>query len=105
MNGQTYHAFYTHVGPQPEDECPTITVSVNQHVLARHERGSLVDRGANGGILGSDAQVIHTYQHTINVTGIDNHQITDLKIVDGAAKAETHKGPVILIMRQYAELS
>ena len=38
----------------------------------------------------------------INVTGIDNHQVTGLKVVDASAKVMSQKGPVICIMRQYA---
>ena len=65
-------------------------------------RGSLVDRGANGGILGNDAVVIYKHQHTLNVTGIDNHQITGLTVVDASAKVTTQRGPAIVILRQYA---
>ena len=65
-------------------------------------RGSLVDRGANGGILGNDARVIVTHHRRVDVTGIDNHQMTGLKMVDAAGRVLTQKGPVILILRQYA---
>ena len=62
----------------------------------------MVDRGANGGILGSDAKVIFQHQREVDITGIDNHEINALKIVDASATAMTDKGPVILIMKQYA---
>jgi hypothetical protein len=62
----------------------------------------LVDRGANGGILGNDARVILKHQKSVDVTGIDNHELNSLRIVDGAAKIGTQYGPVIAILRQYA---
>ena len=63
---------------------------------------SLVDRGANGGILGSDAKVMLVHPREVDVTGIDNHELTALKIVDGVGKVLTHKGHVILWFKQYA---
>jgi len=57
----------------------------------------LVDRGANGGILGSDAKVIFKHSKTVDVTGIDNHELNGLPMVDATAKTITDKGPVILI--------
>ena len=69
----------------------------------RSQRGALVDRGANGGIIGNDARVIHTHLHRkVDVTGIDNHELNSLKIIDAVAKCESHRGPVLLIMRHYA---
>ena len=61
-----------------------------------------MDRGANGGILGNDARVILEHTREVDVTGIDNHQINALKLVDASAKVITNRGPVIVIMRQYA---
>ena len=71
-------------------------------VLKRHARGSLVDRGANGGILGADGRVTHTHQREVDVTGIDNHELNALKIVDAVAKVTTQMGDVILVLKQYA---
>jgi len=68
----------------------------------RKARGSLMDRGANNGIAGYEVRVIRVYPRTVNVSGIDDHQMTHLKIVDCSAKVKTQKGWVILIMCQYA---
>jgi hypothetical protein len=38
----------------------------------------------------------------VDVTGIDNHEMTDLQIVDTASWAMFNQGPVILIFNQYA---
>ena len=70
--------------------------------VARMIRGSLIDRGANGGIIGADAVVIHVHQRRVDVTGIDNHELNSLKIVDASAKIMTNRGWAIAVMRQYA---
>jgi len=62
-----------------------------------------VDRGANGGITGNDAHVLFTHPgQEVNVTGIDNHQINSLKVVDASAKILTQRGEAIGIFRQHA---
>ena len=38
----------------------------------------------------------------VDVCGIDNHKLTSLKLVDASAKTISNKGPVIVILRQYA---
>ena len=79
---------------------PRYVVTQHQH---RSQRGSLIDRGANGGIVGSDAHVRREHPfREVDVTGIDNHEMNSLKIVDAAAKVMTQVGPVIIIMHQYA---
>ena len=77
-------------------------ITVSNHFLKKSERGSLVDRGSNGGIIGNDAIVLYEHQRTVDVSGIDNHEVTGLKIVDASAKIPTQRGPVIGIFRQYA---
>ena len=61
-----------------------------------------MDRGANGGILGNDAKVYVRHQRHVDVTGIDNHELNSLQMVDGTAKIITQNGPAIVILRQYA---
>ena len=69
----------------------------------RSSRGSLVDRGANGGIIGNDARIVYTYVHAkVDVTGIDNHELSALKVVDAVSVVQSHKGPVLAFMRRYA---
>jgi hypothetical protein len=62
----------------------------------RSKRGSLMDRGANGGILGNDAKIYLTHQREVDVTDIDNHELNALKIVDATAKVTTQHGACIL---------
>jgi len=77
-------------------------IHASKHAIKRSKRGTLVDRGANGGILGNDAKVIFKCNTTVDVTGIDNHELNALPMVDATAKTITDKGPVILILRNYA---
>ena len=96
----TYHdLLYEHVvySVHVHNVCYTVYASIK-----RSERGALVDRGANGGIAGGDLLIIHEYLRKVDVTGIDNHELNSLKLVDGIAYAESHVGPVILLFRQYA---
>lgn len=88
--------------PVRQNHSTRLVYSVSANVAARSGRGALVDRGANGGILGQDAHVLLQHLRTVDVTGIDNHELNQLKIVDASAKALSHRGFVIIIMRQYA---
>ena len=45
------------------------------------QHGSLVDRGANGGLAGSDVRFLSRSSRKCTVTGIDQHQINGLDIV------------------------
>ena len=43
--------------------------------------GSRIDRGANGGLAGSDVRILERTGRTVSVTGIDNHELLGLDIV------------------------
>ena len=63
----------------------------------------LVVHGANGGIAGNDVKILSYTDRVINVNGINNHhQLTDIRIGSVAAWTLSQRGPVILIMHQYA---
>ncbi len=79
-----------------------VHIVASNHAIRRSSRGALVDRGANGSIVGNDARVLYVHPRSVNVTGIDNHEMPSLRMVDACAKAISHKGPVILIIRQCA---
>ena len=63
---------------------------------------SFVDRGANGGLVGSDVRVLNTSPRQCTVIGINNHEIPGLDIVQCAALVNTNRGIVNLIMNEYA---
>ena len=71
-----------------------------QENQAKH--GSLVNRGANGGLAGSDVRGLSTSSRKCTVTGIDNHEIPGLDLVQCAALVQTNHGMVNLIMNEYA---
>jgi hypothetical protein len=95
---------------------PNIKFDINIHenhpagysvsaATSRIDFGSLIDRGANGGLCGSDMRVIAVDEsRKMNVTGIDNHQLTDLPIVSCGGVINTSKGEVIAIFHQYADI-
>ena len=100
---QTYQAYQQ---SQSETEMPPrqliahITYHVAQAKQAKH--GSLVDRGANGGLAGSDVRVLSTSSRKCTVTSIYNHEILGLDLVQCAALVQTNHGMVNLIMNEYA---
>ena len=71
---------------------------------ANHTNQQLVDRGANGGLAGSDMRVIHKTHHKINIQGIDNHEVTGLDVVTAATLLNTSQGKIIGIFNEYAYL-
>ena len=77
-----------------------ISYSVSSTSTREHE--ALVDRGANGGIAGSNLRVIARTDRTVNVNGIDNHQVRDLSIVTVGGVITTQRGPVVAIFHQMA---
>ena len=64
--------------------------------------GSLIDRGANGGLAGSDEGILERTCRTFSVTGIGNHELIGLDIVACTALLHTNHGKVILIIHEYA---
>ena len=62
---------------------------------ANHTNQQLVDRGANGGLAGSDMHVIHRTYRKINIQGIDNHEVTGLDVVTVATPLNTSQGKLL----------
>ena len=80
----------------------TIRVNTNN----RNGWAALVDRGANGGIAGSDTRIIdpELEQGSIDLCGIDNHTVRNLRIVTVGAVAKSNWGEVIIILHQQASM-
>ena len=70
--------------------------------LQSNKHGSLMDRGANGGVAGIDVRIILTTLRSVDIQGLDNHQVTNISIVTAGAVAMSQRGPVIVILNQYA---
>ena len=64
--------------------------------------GSLVDRGANGGLAGADVHVLEITDRIVSITGIDHHELPGLDIVTCAALIQTNHGKVNMLMHEYA---
>ena len=96
---QTYQAYQE---TQSETQTPTrrMNTHITYHVAQANQAkyGSLVDRGANGGLAGSDVRVLSTSQRKCTVTGTGNHEIPGLDLVQCAALVQTNHGMVNLIM-------
>ena len=96
---QTYKTYAESQSPTRQGNAH-ITYHVAQANQLQHT--SFVDRGANGGLAGSDVRVFNTSSRQCTVTGIDNHEIPGLDIVQCAALVSTNYGIVNLIMNKYA---
>ena len=59
-------------------------------------------RGANGGIAGDSVCVIAETDRHVNVQGVGNHELSDLKIVTAGGVCPSNCGDVLLILHQYA---
>ena len=88
-------------GKTPDSEVH-YKVTVGEQI--RRIIASLMDRGANGGFAGADCILLEQSfpLRYADVTGAGNKQINHLPLGTYAGKVMSHKGPVILIMHQYA---
>ena len=117
MNGQCHssedldqalQAYQAYQVPCPQDstEIPERTIKhhytyhVAQASQAKH--GTLVDRGVNSGLAGSDVRTLSRSSRKCTVTGIDSHELQVLDMVQCAALVETNHSIVNLIMNEYA---
>ena len=76
---------------------------VGQHNIV-HANKALVDRGANGGIVGEDMVIVDGSQRHVDVSGLDGHKVSQLHIVTAQALIQTHKGNAIATFHQMAYL-
>ena len=93
INGTTYRAVNT-----------TVRCRIGQQASDAKARGSLVDGGANGGLLGEDVRILeHIPNSYVSITGVASNEITNLKLAQAAALVDVMAdGPIILIMSQCA---
>ena len=75
---------------------------MNHSLVTSSITGALLDRGANGGLIGADAAAFHIYQCLVDVTGIDEHALAGLPICDAAGKVLGRHGWVIDTRQQCA---
>ena len=115
------HRAQVHDRSKPQGKSPTKTgeiievnghrfVKIDVHNVRYHVTmqsietnvDSLLDRGANGGFAGSDVRVMEYTDRVADVTGIENHQVKDLKIGTVAGVVQTQHGSVVIILHEYA---
>ena len=105
---QALQAYQAYQIPCPQDSSMTPERSINHHFTyhvaqaSQAKHGSLVDRGANGGLAGLDVRILSRSSRKCTVTGIDSHELQGLDVVQCAALVETNHGIVNLIMNEYA---
>ena len=105
---QALQAYQVYQVPCPQDSTMTPERSINHrftyHIAqaSQAKHGSLVDRGANGGLAGSDVRILSRSSRKCTVTGIDSHELQGLDVVQCAALVEANHGIVNLIMNEYA---
>ena len=105
---QALQAYQAYKVPYPQDSTMTPERSINHHFTyhiaqaSQAKHGSLVDRGANGGLAGSDVRILSRSSRKCTVTGIDSHELQGLDVVQCAALVQTNHGIVNLIMNEYA---
>ena len=105
---QALQAYQAYQVPSPQDSTMTPERSINRHFTyhiaqaSQAKHGSLVDRGANGGLAGSDVRILSRSSRKCTVTGIDSHELQGLDVVQCAALVQTNHGIVNLIMNEYA---
>ena len=101
-------AYNVIASPTPDDTPQQSINSVHTHLFyhvaqaKQAQHGSLEDRGANGGLAGSEVRILSKTSWQCTITDIDQHQINGLDIVQCAALVNTNHGYVNLIMNEYA---
>ena len=70
--------------------------------LQSNKHGLLMDRGANGGLAGQDTRIILVTLRSVDIQGLDNHQVTNISIMTAGGVTMSQHGPVIVILNQYA---
>ena len=88
---------YSVMTSAPPDDTPQLPINSTHTHLSYHvsqakqaQHGSRVDRGANGGLAGSDVRILSKSSMKCTVTGIDQHQINGLDMVQCAALANSN---------------
>jgi hypothetical protein len=85
---------------------PSVTINDVMYQVSNHKQTmlplALIDRGANGGVAGSDTWLIDQSLHSVHIQGINDHMIKDVPIGTVGAVVNTQRGEVISIMHQYA---
>jgi hypothetical protein len=77
---------------------------VNSKYLRSRQRGALSDTGANGCVVGDNVSKPWKTNRYIDMTGIQNHTVSNLNIVHAAFVATSDQGPVICHLPESASM-
>ena len=78
---QALQAYQAYQVPYSQDSTPIPERNSNHYHVAQASQakhGSLVDRGANGGLAGSNVRILSRSSRKCTVTGIDSHELQAL---------------------------
>ena len=89
--------------PLAEPKDNLYKANINSRTMRDHFR-TLVDRGANGGVVGDDMRIVSTTDRSINIQGLQKHTINDLILVTAGGVTRTQMGEVIIILHQMASM-
>ena len=92
----------TEIVEEHQDDPPGPPVSENDLPDLPESDLNVPDRGANGGLAGSDVRILSRSSRKCTITGIDSHELQGLDVVQCAALVQTNHGIVNLIMNEYA---
>ena len=67
-----------------------------------NKSNALMDRGANGGVAGGNMQPISWTNRMVDLNGVDEHTVRELRIGTFGAVTESQCGPIIAIFPQMA---
>ena len=98
---QALQAYQAYQVPCTQDSTMTPERTIN-HQASQAKHGSLVDRGANGGLAGSDVRILSRSSRKCTVIGIDSRELQGLDVVQCAGLVKTNHSIVNLIMNEYA---
>jgi hypothetical protein len=80
-----------------------VNYRIGQHDVTTMEY-ALIDRGANGGICGDYMLLLEGSERFLDVSGLADHKVSQLRIVTAQALIATHKGEAIATFHQMALL-
>ena len=92
---------YSDIEDLLETHTPYSVNMASTYHISKHSHssyGSLVDRGANGGLAGADVRVLERTGRKVSVTGIDDNELPGLDEVTCVALLQTNHGKVNMLI-------
>eukprot|EP00531_Pseudo-nitzschia_arenysensis_P008891 CAMPEP_0116125882 /NCGR_PEP_ID=MMETSP0329-20121206/6042_1 /TAXON_ID=697910 /ORGANISM="Pseudo-nitzschia arenysensis, Strain B593" /LENGTH=1908 /DNA_ID=CAMNT_0003619941 /DNA_START=154 /DNA_END=5877 /DNA_ORIENTATION=+ len=104
INKNVIHYMFYDQDEQQRDGVFNNEILISKRNTRRTTTSALIDRGANGCVTGEDCVWIGgpTLERTVNITGMDNHQVLGIRVGTVGAYAISNRGPVICIFHEVA---